>query len=260
MSACARPTTRRPARRAISPCASRARAARPDGNRIVDVLTSLGGTFPSRGDPFRRDISMTPGTTYQGRTTDWGVSLQVDWDLGGATLTSITAFRGYKSISPSDTDYTNVDILRRDDDDQAFRDFRTFTQELRLQGSAFGGFLDWLVGGYYASEDLHVRDNLPLRQPIWRLRLLPPGRDRQPQSGAAQPGRAGLSRVPPRRLRAARCSAFPAALGAAGSVDRSPDSIASARSTMSATTMPIISRTAPTGRSSPTISSTSPTI
>ena len=23
----------------------------PDGNRIVDVLTSLGGTFPSRGDP-----------------------------------------------------------------------------------------------------------------------------------------------------------------------------------------------------------------
>src|SRR4051812_17472641 len=30
----------------------------PDGNRIVDVLTSLGGTFPSRGDPFRRDISM----------------------------------------------------------------------------------------------------------------------------------------------------------------------------------------------------------
>ncbi|HVQ07303.1 MAG TPA: TonB-dependent receptor [Allosphingosinicella sp.] len=132
----------------------------PDGNRIVDVLTSLGGTFPSRGDPFRRDLSLTPGTTYEGRTTDWGVSLQVDWDLGGANLTSITAFRNYKSTAPSDTDYTNVDILRRDDDDQAFRDFQTFTQEVRLQGSAFGGFLDWLVGGYYANEDLHVRDNL----------------------------------------------------------------------------------------------------
>jgi iron complex outermembrane receptor protein len=131
-----------------------------DGNRIVDVLTSLGGTFPSRDDPYRRDISMTPGTTYEGRTTDWGVSLQADWDLGGANLTWITAFRNYKSISPSDTDYTNVDILRRDDDDQAFRDFQTFTQEIRLQGSAFGGFLDWLVGGYYANEDLHVRDNL----------------------------------------------------------------------------------------------------
>jgi iron complex outermembrane receptor protein len=132
----------------------------PDGNRIVDVLTSLGGTFPSRGDPFRRDISVTPGTTYEGETTDWGVSMQVDWDLGGASLTSITAYRDYISYSPSDTDYTNVDILRRADDDNAFRDFGTFTQELRLQGSAFGGVLDWLIGGYYASEDLHVRDNL----------------------------------------------------------------------------------------------------
>ena len=132
----------------------------PDGNRIIDVLASLGGIIPSRGDPFNRQLALTPGTTYQGDTTDWGVSLQVNWDLGGANLTSITAYRGYKSFSPSDTDYTNVDILRRNDDDNAFRDFTTFTQEVRLQGSAFGGFLDWLIGGYYANEDLHVRDNL----------------------------------------------------------------------------------------------------
>jgi len=132
-----------------------------DGNRIIDVLTSLGGTFPSRGDPYRRDISMTPGTTYQGVTTDWGVSGEINWDISPqARLVSITAYRGYRSYGPSDTDYTNVDILRRNDDDNSFRDFGTFTQELRLQGSAFNGFLDWLVGGYYASENLHVRDNL----------------------------------------------------------------------------------------------------
>ena len=132
----------------------------PSGNRIVDVLTSLGGTFPAAGDPFSRRISMTPGTTYEGRTTDWGASAQLDWDLGGANLTSITAYRGYKSEAPSDTDYSYVDILRRDDDGNSFRRFRTFTQELRLQGSAFNGMLDWLVGGYFASEDLEVRDNL----------------------------------------------------------------------------------------------------
>ncbi|HEX8642181.1 MAG TPA: TonB-dependent receptor [Allosphingosinicella sp.] len=132
----------------------------PSGNRILDVLTSLGGVIPSIGDPFNRELALTPGTTYEDTTTDWGGSLQVDYDFGGATLTSITAYRDYISHSPSDTDYTNVDILRRDDDDQAFRDFQTFTQEVRLQGSAFGGFLDWLVGGYFANEDLHVRDNL----------------------------------------------------------------------------------------------------
>jgi iron complex outermembrane receptor protein len=132
----------------------------PDGNRIIDVMTSLGGIFPSRGDPFNRQLALTPGTTYEGETTDWGISGQLNWDLGGANLTVITAFRDYVSYSPSDTDYSNVDILRRNDDDNAFRDFQTFTQEVRLQGSAFGGFLDWLVGGYYANEDLHVRDNL----------------------------------------------------------------------------------------------------
>ena len=132
----------------------------PDGNRIIDVLASLGGVFPSRGDPFNRQLSLTPGTTYEGETTDWGVSLQADWDLGGATLTSITGFRNYKATAPSDTDYSNVDILRRNDDDNAFRDFRTFSQEVRLQGSVGNGFLDWLIGGYYASENLHVRDNL----------------------------------------------------------------------------------------------------
>jgi iron complex outermembrane recepter protein len=132
----------------------------PDGNRIIDVLTSLGGIIPSRGDPYNRQIAITPGTTYQGNTTDWGLSMQADWDLGGANLTSITAYRSYISYSPSDTDYTNVDILRRNDDDNSFRQFHTFSQELRLQGSAFGGHLDWLVGGYFASEKLHVRDNL----------------------------------------------------------------------------------------------------
>src|SRR4051812_8165996 len=130
-------------------------------NRIVDVLTSLGGTIPSAGDPYNRRIALTPGTTYQGTTRDWGVSMQVDWELSPhAKLVSITAYRDYISYAPSDTDYTNVDILRRADDDNAFRQFHTFTQELRLQGSAMNGFFDWLIGGYYSNESLHVRDNL----------------------------------------------------------------------------------------------------
>jgi len=127
-------------------------------NRIVDVLESLGGTFPSLGDPYNRQISVTPGRTYRGETRDWGLSGQVDYDLGDVTLTSITAYRDYKSESPSDTDYSNVDILYRADDGNSYRQFRTFTQELRFQGSA--GPLDWLVGGYFANEDLTIRDNL----------------------------------------------------------------------------------------------------
>jgi outer membrane receptor protein involved in Fe transport len=132
----------------------------PSGNRIVDVLTSLGGIFPGGGDPFNRQIAITPGTTYRGETTDGGLSLQIDYDFGNVNLTSISAYRDYKSEGPSDTDYSNVDILRRDDDGNAFRQFKTLSQELRLSGQAFAGALDWLVGAYFAKEDLTLRDNL----------------------------------------------------------------------------------------------------
>ncbi len=130
------------------------------GNRIIDILQSLGGVLPSNGNPYNRLIAVTPGQSYQGITTDWGGSAQIDWDLGGANLTSITAYRQYEAESPGDVDYGNVDILFRPDDGDSFRQFRTFTQELRLQGSAFNGRFDWLIGGYFSSEDLQVRDNL----------------------------------------------------------------------------------------------------
>lgn len=51
-------------------------------------------------------------------------------------------------------------ILYRTPDDNIYRQFRTFTQEVRLQGEAFGGKLDWLVGGIYINEKLTTRDNL----------------------------------------------------------------------------------------------------
>ena len=127
-------------------------------NRIVNVMTSLGGIIPP--NPFDREIVVTPGRSYRGDTRDWGVSAQIDYDLGGARLTSITAYRDYRSEQPGDIDYGNIDIWYRPDDGDSFRAFRTFTQEVRLQGSAFGGVLDWLVGGYYSNEDLHVRDNI----------------------------------------------------------------------------------------------------
>lgn len=128
-------------------------------NRIVSVLQSLGGIIPP--NPFARQIAITPGRTYKGVTHDGGVSGQVDWKLNdNVTLTSITAYRDYKAYGPSDTDYSNVDILYRAADGNSFRAFKTFSQETRFQGSAFGDHLDWLIGGYYAHEDLTVRDNL----------------------------------------------------------------------------------------------------
>ncbi|WP_081944761.1 TonB-dependent receptor [Sphingopyxis sp. MWB1] len=129
-------------------------------NNIIQVLTDLGQDPSAFSQGYDRNISVTPGRSYAGQTKDYGFSGQIDYDFGGATLTSITAYREYRSSQAGDLDYGTVDILYRADDPDTYRQFHTFTQELRLQGEAFDGKLDWLVGGFYANEKLTVRDNL----------------------------------------------------------------------------------------------------
>ena len=136
-------------------------AAGSNGNNIVNVIRDLGQPLNLVTNPgYSRDVSTSPGRSFAGITKDWGVSGQLDWNFGTTKLTSITAYRNYDSDQGSDTDYSRVDILYRAANGNSARRFRTFTQELRLNGSLFADKLDWLVGGFFANEDLRVLDNL----------------------------------------------------------------------------------------------------
>lgn len=128
-------------------------------NTVRGLITSLGGNFrtPTDGRAYIYETSVTPGQGYEQRTRDWGVSGELNWDLGRGTLTSITAYRQFKNRSAQDADFNVIDILRRDDQN---REFRTFTQELRYQGTAFNDRLDYLIGGFYSHERLRTDDNL----------------------------------------------------------------------------------------------------
>jgi iron complex outermembrane receptor protein len=136
-------------------------AAGNNGNNIVNVLRDLGQPLGRVTNPgYDRTLSVSPGRGYGGVTKDYGFSGQIDYDFGGVKLTSITAYRDYRSDQGSDTDYSTVDILYRAADGNSARQFKTFTQEVRLNGTLFSGKLDWLIGGFYANEDLTVTDNL----------------------------------------------------------------------------------------------------
>ena len=125
---------------------------------IAAFERALGGVI--NDDTFARRISITPGRDFGSRVKDYGLSGEAVVDFGGAELTSISAYRFNKYTRGQDADFNNLDILFRASDGRAYNEFNTFTQELRLQGSTFNDRLDWLVGGYFAREQLRVLDNL----------------------------------------------------------------------------------------------------
>src|SRR5204863_506026 len=112
------------------------------GTPVATVLTGITGTtfaqyFPGYNDAYSRRIATSANRSYTGKTKDWGLSAEVNWNLGGVELTSITAYRDYDNTQAADADYGLADILYFGP--KSGRQFKTFTQELRFHGEAFGG-------------------------------------------------------------------------------------------------------------------------
>jgi iron complex outermembrane receptor protein len=90
---------------------------------------------------------------------DKGFSAEATWDITpDVALTSITAARGWRAETGQDSDFTAADVVYRPDDGRNFTEFKQFSQELRAAGQA--GPVDWLVGAFYANEDLNARSVL----------------------------------------------------------------------------------------------------
>ena len=82
----------------------------------------------------------------------WGITGEIQVPLGDtADLIYIGSYRDFRSNENYDTDFTGVDFF---DVDDLRTDIETMTHELRIQGEAFGGSLDWLIGGFYSDEDI----------------------------------------------------------------------------------------------------------
>lgn len=128
----------------------------PAPNLAQNIVAALGGNDGNPANPYARNA-------YSNRPDhqtilDKGVSLQADWAVGPGSLTSITAYRDWKTRGGFDADFSTADIDYLPDDDSNSSQFRTFSQELRYAGTA--GKLDYLVGGFYSNEKLRQNTSI----------------------------------------------------------------------------------------------------
>jgi iron complex outermembrane recepter protein len=129
-------------------------------NNIVGG-TNLGGlvaTSPSLffGDQFiapSKDTTYANGANFS-RLNNYGGSVTIDWDLGGASLKSISAYRELHWKAAQDTDGSPLPILQT-----SFETNQTqFSEELQLTGSAFSDRLSYVFGLYYFTEKGNLHD------------------------------------------------------------------------------------------------------
>jgi iron complex outermembrane recepter protein len=114
---------------------------RPAARQYPALAVGLGYAPPSL-NPYDRvnDIDADLGV----RTSEGGTSAIVDWDVGGATLTSVSAWRFWQWDAANDRDYTGIPIQLTQHipshQDQ-------YSQELRIASNGDGAFT--YVGGLY---------------------------------------------------------------------------------------------------------------
>ena len=83
---------------------------------------------------------------------NWGVVGELEIPVGdSADLIYIGSYRKFDSFEAYDSDFSGIDIFNVTGNDTTIK---TMTHELRLQGDAFDGKLNWLVGGYYSDEKI----------------------------------------------------------------------------------------------------------
>jgi iron complex outermembrane receptor protein len=82
---------------------------------------------------------------YQANMESYGVSGEIDWDLGAASLTSITAYRWWDWYPANDSDATSLAVTTLAQQ-QNFQ--RQFSQELRLASNG-RHTMDYQVGLFY---------------------------------------------------------------------------------------------------------------
>jgi len=122
---------------------------------IIDAIAPDSGVAQP-ADPFARIAYLDRPTEQE--IDDKGLSFELGVDTNIGNFTSITAWRQFEVTNGQDADYTTADIVFRDSTRPNSNEFNQLSQELRFSGET--NRFNWLVGAFYAAEDLDSHVNL----------------------------------------------------------------------------------------------------
>jgi len=136
--------------------ATAAIAAPNVGGRVVPSTNgTLGGYTGGITNLDARQVYVNPDQPFIDPLKDSGVSLEVEWDLGKVTATTIGAYRTFKSIPNIDADFTSANIF----DSVIGQDLNETSLEFRLASNG-SNTVDWLGGFYYFNQNIDAENYL----------------------------------------------------------------------------------------------------
>lgn len=120
-------------------------------NRQYAALAAAAGYRPPSFDPFDRVTDLD--AKINSRQEIGGVSLVGNWDIGPATVTSVTAWRYWDWLPANDRDFIGLPITTVS---QNPSQQKQFTQELRLSSNSDGKF-DYTLGAFYFHQTINTQ-------------------------------------------------------------------------------------------------------
>ncbi|MEL7445061.1 MAG: TonB-dependent receptor [Pseudomonadota bacterium] len=111
----------------------------------------IGGQFSTDFFGYEAFLDIVPTNEVD----NYGGSVQIDWETGPISVTSITAYRELENLFNSDIDFTSASIAT----ETRQQEVQSFTQELRI-ASDFDGPFNFLLGGYYFDETIEQNSEI----------------------------------------------------------------------------------------------------
>jgi iron complex outermembrane receptor protein len=118
--------------------------------RQFPALAAHFGYAPASDNPY--DLLTDVDADIQAHQLIYGTSLNADWDLGFATLTSVSAYRGWEWKPQNDRDYMALDVRARS---QNPSQQHQWSQELSLASNG-ANTVDWVAGLYAFTQEVET--------------------------------------------------------------------------------------------------------